>query len=314
MNEQFIPVAVDINYLQNQNDTEGKLFSRIVEQGHYAGRTKPTNTRQGLYIATADGTLLGSVNTTRASSVLKLMKDAIDQWDAGGKEKNEKFAAENVSDNKFAKRFPEGGMILRETMRDLPRRLEPEYQTWRHNFDHVWLTKDEVASLIPRSSRVGDSYEIPGKWVKRFAKFHLVDQVKGESAAWRDSGIQGASLTASVRGFKNGIALVQLEGAAKCIQPGTGEKNPYSGSQNNKERGVELKIAGWLAYDITSDAFREFRLVGFGERWGTATYSFRQNDMHRSPIGFAFQMLPVKKENMTRPKFLFWNYFEPTTK
>ena len=309
MNEKFIPVAVDINYLQHQKDTEGELFTKIVEQGHYAGRTKPTNTRQGLYVATADGTLLASINTTRSSEVMKMMNKAIRQWEKGGKDRNKKFAEENVPDKKFNLAFPEGGMILRETMRDLPRKQNPKHDTWRHNFDYAWLTKDEVAEFVPKDPKVGVSYEIPDPLVKRFAKFHLVDQVKGESAAWKDSGIKTASLQATVRRVENGKVQIQLNGNANCIQPATDEKNPYSGLPTNQERGVEIKIAGWLTYDTATDTFAEFRLLGFGDRWGTATYSFRHRDMQRSPIGFAFEMLPTKSENQTRPKFLFWDYF-----
>ena len=70
-------MATNINHSQHRKDIEGKYFRKIAEQGHYAGRTQPTSTRQGLYVATVDGHLLASVNSTDAGEVLGMMKRAV---------------------------------------------------------------------------------------------------------------------------------------------------------------------------------------------------------------------------------------------
>ena len=41
-----------MTYLHRRKGAECDFFRGICEQGHYGGRTKPTNTRQGIYCAT----------------------------------------------------------------------------------------------------------------------------------------------------------------------------------------------------------------------------------------------------------------------
>ena len=59
---KFIPAADEVGRLQSGKDAECQLFRKIAEQGHYAGRTRPSRTRQGTYATTADGTFLASWN------------------------------------------------------------------------------------------------------------------------------------------------------------------------------------------------------------------------------------------------------------
>jgi hypothetical protein len=119
-----------------------------------------------------------------------------------------------------------------------------------------------------------------------------------------------AKLTGEVVSVNNKQIEILLNGTAKCVQPPSGETNPYSGNRITKERGVELKVRGRLTYERSSKKFSRFDMVAFGNRWGSATYNFRSRDMGPAPIGFAFEKLPTKPQNMTRPKFLAWDYFE----
>ncbi|HEX2184014.1 MAG TPA: hypothetical protein VHN78_00740, partial [Chloroflexota bacterium] len=61
--ERFIPVAENCSPLQRQRDAKGEFFRLVAEQGHYAGRTYPTSTRQGYYAFTPDGTVLAAANS-----------------------------------------------------------------------------------------------------------------------------------------------------------------------------------------------------------------------------------------------------------
>ena len=74
--DQFIPVAINCSYTQNLSDKSDEFFCLVAEQGHYGGRTLPTNTRQGLYTCTTNGELLASVNTRDGNQVVKMMQQA----------------------------------------------------------------------------------------------------------------------------------------------------------------------------------------------------------------------------------------------
>jgi hypothetical protein len=321
--EHFVPVTTDINLSQHRKDADGKYFRKIAEQGHYAGRTKPTATRQGLYVATTDGHLLASVNSARADDVMKMMKQGVAKWQQrqalGMVGSKKKVPKKTWVDKNYSVPFPQGGMILREVCRDLPRPKDPSFDNWRHNFDNVWLTGEEVAQFKPVSAdgkgrpklaSKGQKYEIDQAVISRLAQFHFVDQVKGEASSWDESDIKQASLNAEVIEVADDSIKIKLSGRAKCVKPPTGNRNPYSGSRIDKERGVDLKVTGYLVYDSEKDDFNSFELVAHGARWGGATYNFRKRDMGPEPIGFAFRLLEKKPENMTQPKFLLWGYFD----
>lgn len=315
MKDDFVPVAVNVSHLQKQQDRDGLLFRKIAEQGHYAGRTKPSATRQGLYIATIDGTLLASDNTGSAIEVMRLMQQGLNGWNRGDKNSKGPFESSLEPDKKFNVAFPDGGLILRQTMRDLPRPSQPHHKTDKHNFDHVWMTADEVKTFAPAKLKPGFSYEIPEKIVRRLVRWHLVDQVKGESPAWEDSQILDASIIATVTqvgGVKAGPPRVRIKlvGKVNCVCPPSGEVNPFTNDKVTSERGIDALIKGWLTYDTAAESFTDFDMLACGERWGTATYNFRHQDLERSPIGFAFELLDVKPENKVKPAFAVGEYFQ----
>ncbi len=238
-----------------------------------------------------------------------MINKALRRWEANPLSSIKEFAAHNAPDQRFNLGFPVGGLILRETIRDLPRVDNENFETWRHNFDHAWLTADEMNSFVPSNPEVGHKYQIPEKFARRFAAFHLVDQVKGEADAWKRSEVQMAIMEAEVMKQQDDKVQIRLHGAARCVKPATGEVNPYSRTKINQDRGVDLNIRGWLTYDTNSKSFTRFDVIAAGDRWGAATYNFRSGDLGRAPIGFAFEMLPVVSVNKTRPKFLMWSYF-----
>ncbi|MEM7783634.1 MAG: hypothetical protein AAF623_09800 [Planctomycetota bacterium] len=288
----------------HKQDQEGSFFRKIAEQGHYAGRTIPTSTRQGLYIATAGGNLLSSRNTTQAKQVTGLIGRGLAAWEKINPDQIRAFGVELDADPNYTVQFPEGGMILRETMRDLPREDQVRFETWRHNFDHVWLTRDEVNAFIPEALEPDFQYSVRESVVRKLARFHFVDQVKGEATPYRDSQVKNAVLNAKVeKELKGGRWFVSLNGTAACSVPPSGEKNPYSGQKIRKPRSVDLEIRGRLIFDPESRSFTRFDLLAFGDREGTATYNFRFDDMGPVPIGFAFELLPNRPENRIRPKF-----------
>jgi len=312
INDSFVPVAIDINLLTHQTDSEGDFFRHIAEQGHFAGRQKPTPTRQGLYVTGVDGDLLHSLNSTEADSIISLMSRGLAKWDRKQKTNNvgKALRSTNTPDGKYVIDFPEGGMILRQTMRDLPRKSSRNHDTSRHNFDHAWLTAKEKLQFAPEQMKVGVAWQIPPSTVKRFASFHTVDQVHGEADAWNWEDVKHASMVARVRKVSGTKATIQLSGKVNCVKPPSGETNPYNKYTITKDITNDLSIKGWLVYDSKSKDFDSFRMVAAGMRSGTDLYNSRRNDMGPSPIGFSFEMLPDKPANRIKPKFLIWNYFE----
>ena len=74
---KFIPAADEVGRLQSGRDAECRLFQKVAEQGHYAGRTRPSSTRQGTYATTADGTFLASWNNNNPRVVARKLREAL---------------------------------------------------------------------------------------------------------------------------------------------------------------------------------------------------------------------------------------------
>src|SRR5919197_2471078 len=136
-----------------QRDAKGEFFRLVAEQGHYGGRTVPSATRQGQYAFTAGGHLLASINTRDADKMRAMMELALERWRAlqsgaaaaGGAPGA--AAAPYERDPRYPDLYPAGGLVLKQTMRDLPRpagHLIPQARPNAVKSDSVCFTKDEV--------------------------------------------------------------------------------------------------------------------------------------------------------------------------
>ncbi|HEY8745310.1 MAG TPA: hypothetical protein VIU62_19650, partial [Chloroflexota bacterium] len=163
--ERFVPIAENVSPLQWQPDAEGEFFRLVAEQGHYAGRTFPTSTRQGYYAFAADGTLLAAHNSRDPRQMEDMMLTALRRWTV--LMDGEAMAAPaELPDFTPAQpnRYPEGGLILQLAARDLPRQVDTRADDWRKtawNLDYAWFTAEEARGLVPASLALGSRQPAP---------------------------------------------------------------------------------------------------------------------------------------------------------
>ena len=108
----------------------------MAEQGHYGGRTLPTNTRQGLYACTINGELLASINTRDGNQVAEMMRQALQKWSQPEDQSAEKAPPgyDHHAKNWYGV-YPEDGVALNLYVRDLPRQSAQVDPRW--NLDHI---------------------------------------------------------------------------------------------------------------------------------------------------------------------------------
>lgn len=135
---RFVPAADEVGRLQRGDDAECRLFQKIAEQGHYAGREQPTSTRQGTYAAAPSGVLLASINNNDPRRMEGMLREALEKWeslspadrlqnaagDTGGPgvDDDGQPVSEDPQRTRWMDRlYPGDGLVLCVYSRDLPR-------------------------------------------------------------------------------------------------------------------------------------------------------------------------------------------------
>jgi len=184
LRSEFVPVAIDQAYQRRQEDAEGEFYRKIANQGP---RPADGGTTQGRYIASADGTFLGYLNNRDDGRLLRMMREALGLPRPEGVRPLDP----GESDPRYAPSPPEGGFVARvhslvlggyEATDDPRRRMFQEAM----GRDNLWVRKDEHEAL-----RRG---EFPESLLVRLARFHLVDNTRGEPPMWRAGEIRESEI------------------------------------------------------------------------------------------------------------------------
>lgn len=263
---RFIPVAIDQAYQRRQKDNEGRFYQKIANQGP---RKIGRGTTQGLYTADAAGTLLAFTNNRGAQRVQRMLQTALQ------KHQPVKVAAitKGLPDARYNPQPPEGGLVVRVTSKILSGYEEPENE-FRRIFqtslgrDNLWIRADEHTKLAKG--------QLPKSLLKRLARYHLVDNTRGEPTMWRENEIEkleGKITNGQLR------ATVQLKTA-------------------KGDRGYHTQLLGKL--EIKNGRVTRLDLVAKGQFWGEGTYT-RNAPKGKFPLAIAFTLADGKDAADTIP-------------
>ncbi|MHC5005216.1 MAG: hypothetical protein ACYTJ0_19095 [Planctomycetota bacterium] len=316
-----MPAADEVWRLHHGEGPECDLFRVIAERGHYAGRTVPSDTRQGIYATTPGGALLASVNSRSAREVRALLATALERWEA--LPEADRYLDDAALDDRplrgrWERLAPRDGMILRVTSRDLPRpesdrppgRRRGGWKRRAWNQDYAWFRRDELRHLLPADRRPDAATAAPASLATRLVRLHLVDNVRGQTVPFRESEVQEASLATRVVERRDDVLVLAIEGRARAVAPG----RPAAADGNDRwnperqERGVDLQLLGRAEYDLARERFVLFDLVALGTRWGGTKFNARERDLAPAGIGFAFTL--DDGEPPVAPAFV-WEYRWP---
>jgi hypothetical protein len=300
--EHFIPVAADDWYQRRRQDEEGKFFTSVADQGPRKGAGG--STRQGIYCFTASGKLLAYRNHRDVDVMLGEFRKALSAFKklpeserAPGAVVVPEAGADKL-DRHYTRRPPKDGAIVTIYARVLERdengkcqTCEPSAGLPRYNLlsaqDHLWLTKEEVASLAPAAPKVGASYPVPTKIAERIARFHLIDNTRGEPPFWSREEIQSQKMTLTVVGATAKAVKLRLNGTALLATDRDTE---------TANRGYDAVLLGHieLARDAKSPKLTRFDLVALGDHWGQGRFTGGARP-GRQPLGISFELAPGDK-------------------
>ncbi len=249
-------MAIDQAYQRRQKDAEGEFYRKIA--GQQGPRNNFQGTTQGLYLATAGGKLLGFNNNRGGDRIRRMMKKTLDEFRAPGAVVIERGKV----DARYNPSPPEGGMVVRVQSKILGG-YEKTEDRWRKIFqdslsrDNLWVTKAEHDALA--------AGKILPILQKRIARYHLVDNTRGEPPMWKADEIRSLELSLE-DGRLSGT--VHLETA-------------------NGKRGYKASLLGRV--EKKNGRVVRFDLVARGEFWGEGTYT-RGAPKGRFPLAASFTL------------------------
>ena len=313
-----MPCADEVHRLQSGKEADSRLFQSFCEEGHYGGRTKPTNTRQGIYAVTARGEFLASCNTRRAETVLAMMRRALARQDelaakkakaqAGGRARDAKGedqanaeSGQHVSGERLERvrrwvsRLPKEALVLDVVSRDLAgARAKSRWHKQAYNFDQAWFKKAEARAFVPSELSAGAKVRVPASLVQRIVRCHLVDNVRGQTSAYRAKEVRAAELEARVTAVKGKLVSIAFEGKSEAEAKG------------RWPRSMRTRLAGRAVFDAKTGRFASFVLIAVGDRSGRTRYNARGGTKGREPIGFLLRLAP--KERKPVAPAAIWQY------
>ena len=247
LKNDFVPVAIDQWYQRRQKDTEGEFYRKVAGQGP---RSDFNATTQGRYACSPDGKLLGYNNNRGPERVRAMMKKALEAFNPEGVAFHP-ITLEQPDPQFLATRVPKDALVIRVTSKVTDGYEKAE--DWTRAFQES-LGRDNLVFTANETSQLADVIRsggtIPQKLAKRIARFHLVDNTRGEPEWWRPEEVKKVELTIDSDGQFQGSAHMET----------TDGKRGYVAALGGIAKANETKI-------------EQFDLVAEGKAWGRGRYT-----------------------------------------
>lgn len=243
LRRRFVPVALDVWYEERRQDADGDYYRKVVFQRE---GMVPDRTTQGFYVCGPDGTLIQGWNNRDPAKLRQILRKAAEEYRAP-----KSGALDAKEDPAFDRTPPAGALVVDVHSRILKGQWPDATDAWQKIFhsasgrDHLWITRDEAAALTRG--------EFPKSLATRIARYHCIDNTRGEPPMWASSEVKLLQLSA--KPAKTGFAIdgdVQL-------------------ATDAGDRGFDARAAGIV--ETKGDRVTRFDLAIRGEFFGEGTFT-----------------------------------------
>jgi hypothetical protein len=266
-----IPVALDVWYEERRQDAAGEFYLKIAKQ---RDGYDPEKTTQGFYICTPNGDVLSAWNNRDPAKLLRNLEHAVESYKSA-----DVAGIESHDDTRFARKLPEGGAVVDVFARVLEADWPPAKDEWQSKFrtsigrDHLWITDVELTGLARG--------EIAPPLASRIARYHLIDNTRGEPPMWAASEVRKCELSLTRDG--DGWRLA----------------GPVQLATANGDRGYEAQLEGSIAFDGSKLA--RFDVVARGKFHGEGRYT-QGAPPGEFTLGIAFRIAPDSAASAVPPQ------------
>ena len=300
---RFVAAADEVWRLQRNKDPDCLVFQSMADHGHYRG---VGGTRQGIYVCSPAGKLLASANVLEPKQVIEVLRRGLDAWDALPDEQRRLPPGTSLEPRHcWEDSYPNGGLVLVTVSRDLPPDREPTREkTKAWNRDHAWFTIAEGRAWLPVDPLPGAVHAVPEALIRRLARFHLLDNVRGQTLPFAVEEVVDSEMRTRVVSRDGDLVRLRISGNTRAVALG-----PWLLGQNDwtpsgdLPRGVITQLIGRATYDLGRGAFTEFEIVAVGWRWGGTVNNGRRGS-DNGPIGIAMSLAPEGGARRVPPGFI----------
>jgi hypothetical protein len=247
---------------RRQKDAEGDFYRKIAGQ---SPQNNFNSTTQGLFLAAADGKLLGFTNNRSPDRVRAILKEGLGKFTPSEAD----LLANPKPDPTFSYKVPEGGLILNVTSRVLSGQdlsVAKDLGMFNESLgrDVLWTRREENESLARGV--------FPETLKRRMALYTLIDNTRGEPHPW-DAG--------DVRAFEASIKDGVLTGRVH-LETAKGD------------RGYKAELRG--AVESKDGKLTRLDLVALGEAWGASGCTEVAKPKDKFRLAVAYRIATGKDE------------------
>lgn len=285
----YVPVSADDWYQRRREDAEGDFFRKVASQGPRKG--KDGETMQGIYVLTADGELLAYTNAGQdVKAIREQLRRGLEKWNALPAKRRDACAVtiepHGKLDANYTRIVPKGGLVARAHARILDKTADGYMKgittvggSNKASRDFLWLTAEEVRQLAPTKPEKDITYPMPAKIAERIARFHLIDNTRGEPPMWQKSELRKQTFMMTVVKVTEYAIELRLGGEVLLCN----DADPMKAN-----RGYEATLHGKLVYQPSKQRFTMFEIVAIGEHWGDGDYTRKGTRPGKALLGIAF--------------------------
>ncbi|MEM6671833.1 MAG: hypothetical protein AAF726_03260 [Planctomycetota bacterium] len=288
---QFACAADEVWRLQRGSDEDCLLFQRWSNRGK---RITDRGTRQGFWVFSPGGEVLGRINSRNPEKVCAMLDGALERWaELDDKARQLDPTAEVAPAHRWEDGYPDGGLALERFSRDIDERSPEGEPSNRWNRDTVWFSAGEVRAMLPQSTAVGDTFALD-VLADRLARYVLVDDAHGQTLPYATQELERAELVARVVAIDSAHATVELTGATAAAV--TDDEWLYGDDQWRPKRrfphSIRTTVAGTATLDLVAGTFVDVDLVALGVRTGRTNFNGRGREGNTSLLGFHLSLAP----------------------
>lgn len=288
----FVCAADEVWRLQRGSEPDCVFFQQMVNGGR---RITDRGSRQGLWVLAPGAGVLARCNTRNVETVLAAMRSGLERWDAlDDAGRSLPSGARIDTGHRWEQSYPEGGLVLERVARELVGGDPRAERSPRWNRDYAWFSADEIAGLLPDDVALGDRFELP-LLAERLARFHLVDDVRGQTLPFAPAELRSCKLEARLVALEGSRAELELRGES-AAEAGTDFLLDRSSWTPRKvyPHGMHTRMAGVAQLDLEAGRFTRFELVALGSRHGRTQHNGRGRDDAPGRVAFHFTIAPPR--------------------